>query len=191
MRKTDNHNINAKLGIRRHILDRFGDRELDVLDCFSGKDESIWSVLKNEYRVKRYTALDVKAKQRRLKIDSAKYLAGEKWEHNVIDLDAYGSPWKHWELVLKRRLDGDASVFLTIGSTFFGVLSSESLGMLGIPKETPKGIHKSLGKDIVEYFLGIAERFGSRVVEAYESLNPGGNARYLGVILKKINDENI
>ena len=115
--KTDNHNLGAKLALRRRFLSDFHSAEpFSVVDCFSG-GEALWTPLRAEFPVAEYLALDVKEKRGRLKIDSLRYLQNQEWNHDVIDLDAYGSPWRHWYEVLKRGKT--CTVFLTIGNTMF------------------------------------------------------------------------
>lgn len=96
MIKQDNHNLQAKLDLRRHFLRQLPmDRPLSVLDCFSGS-EVIWTKLRTEFNVGEYLALDTKAKANRLKLDSLKYLQVQRWQHDVIDLDAYGC-FRKWQ----------------------------------------------------------------------------------------------
>lgn len=181
--KTDNHNIDAKLALRRACL-KVG-APIKVLDCFSGS-EAIWRILRNEYDVTEYLALDVKRKKNRLKIDSLKVLTGQTWTHDVIDLDAYGSPWAHWHEVLKSDRHKQLTVFLTIGSAVFGRLSGFAIKSMGIPGETPAGMHKQLNKKSLSYCLAECYKYAWIVEEAKEAPNPGGSARYIGLNLKKI-----
>lgn len=180
--KTDNHNLDAKLAVRRACLPN--GRPLKVMDCFSGS-EALWNVLKKEYDVSEYLALDIKRKRGRLKIDSLKVLKGQTWDHDVIDLDAYGSPWAHWHEVLISNRHTRVTVFLTIGSAVFGRLSNAAVKAMGVPAETPAGMHRQLTGKSVSYCLAEACKNDWVVDDAKESLNPGGNARYLGLNLRK------
>lgn len=181
--KTDNHNLSAKLDLRRALLSRFPSSEgFAVCDCFSG-GEAIWTQLREEFAVRNYLALDVKSKRGRLKLDSLRYLQNQKWEHDVIDLDAYGAPWRHWFEVLKH---GRAcTVFLTIGNTMFKGQQSEALAALGITFEIPVGLHGGLAPLVVDHCLGQALGYGFQIPFAVEALNPGGSARYIGLRLER------
>jgi hypothetical protein len=124
-KKTDNHNLSAKLAIRRWLLNRYHiGRPPDVLDCCQGSGV-IWTALRREYEVESYLGLDVKRKAGRLACDSARYLEAAGWSHDLIDVDTYGSPWRHWYAVL-RNGGGEISLALTIGQRVTGTVGSLS-----------------------------------------------------------------
>jgi hypothetical protein len=122
-----------------------------VLDCFSGS-EVIWSTLRQEYEVADYLALDIKAKRGRLKMDSLRFVR-EKTESafDVVDLDAYGAPWDHWEAVLNWHRP--LTVFLTVGAVGLKAASKTSLRMAGLPVETPIGMHAALQPILTDFCL--------------------------------------
>ncbi|HZU48538.1 MAG TPA: hypothetical protein VFA16_15010, partial [Mycobacterium sp.] len=92
--KTDNGNLEAKLGLRRHFLRRYHmENKPMVLDCCQG-DGIIWRKLRQEFECD-YWGVDVKPKRGRLSIDSVRILAQPGWPHDVLDIDTYGSPWRH------------------------------------------------------------------------------------------------
>lgn len=159
------------------------------MDCFSGEHEAVWSVLKHEYQVEEYLALDIKKKNKRLAIDSLKVLQGQKWHHNVLDLDAYGSPWEHWFEVLKTDRHDHVFVFLTIGTTMHGNLTKSALKALGVPLNTPTGMHRQISALSEKYCLTQLHEHDWIVTLAQEALNPGGSARYIGIHLTKRNHE--
>lgn len=187
--KTDNHHLGAKLALRRKFLATFhAEQPFSVVDCFSG-GEALWTPLRSEFPVAEYLALDVKEKRGRLKMDSLRYLQNQKWTHDVIDLDAYGSPWRHWYEVLKR---GQAcTVFLTIGNTMFKKQQTEALAAAGLVFRTagrivfkiPAGLHGSVTDIVERHNLALAcERF--QIPLAMEAKNDGGTAKYIGVRLE-------
>jgi hypothetical protein len=180
--KTDNHNPAAKLALRRQLLSELPRKmPLSVADCFSGS-ETLWGVLRQEFPVREYLALDVKPKRGRLKLDSLRYLQNQQWEHDVIDLDAYGSPWRHYFEVLKRRRP--CVVFLTIGSTGMRVQQAEGLASIGIVGfRPPAGMHAALADLITERALGAFYSYGLALLSGWEASNPGGSARYIGLRL--------
>jgi hypothetical protein len=182
---TDNHNLEAKLELRRVALRAFK-RPLRVLDCFAG-EQVIWDTLRRELKVADYLSFDLKPKRGRLKLDSLRFLQGQRWAHNVIDLDAYGSPWSHWVEVLKRRIP--CCVFLTIGTGRNGrntKISFDAIELAGMPLNLPFGMHCGLLETVNERCLGACFRHGMHPRAAWEALNPGGNARYLAVILEPV-----
>jgi len=180
MTKTDNHNLAAKLELRRELL-RTIEGPLSVADCFSGTSEAIWTALRKEFNVREYIALDLKAKGRRLKLDSLRYLQGQRWTHDIIDLDAYGSPWRHWFEVLKRGRS--CIVFLTIGNTMFRQQQAEALRMMGITFKLPGGLHSAVSESAAAYCLAAA--LANFNVERSLEAENHGNARYIGVKLRR------
>lgn len=187
MTKTDNHNLRAKLELRRHFLRaaRFR-RPISVVDCFSGS-EVIWSTLAREFKVAEYLALDMKEKRGRLKMDSVRYLQNQAWTHDVVDLDAYGSPWRHFfEVVQRCNSNGRPMVvFLTIGNTLFKGQQKEALEFLGIPFKLPTAIQGQLADLVFEHCLAAPLVSGLSIERAAEALNPGGSARYVGLQICK------
>src|SRR3954469_21082851 len=98
----ENSHLKAKLDLRRHYLERYhaaGERR--VFDGFQAKG-LLWSILRKEFPLASYWGVDLVEKKGRIKVDSARVLAQPGWNANIVDLDAYGSPWKHWLGVLKN-----------------------------------------------------------------------------------------
>jgi len=185
MGKTDNHNLDAKLDLRRHFLRRYHASGANVFDAFQGSGK-IWSTLRNEFSVSGYWGVDVKPKRGRLKIDSARVLDQPGWPFDVIDLDAYGLPWKHYRAVLThgRR---DLTIFLTVGSLTMGGsgLSNELRSILGITLNgIPNAVSAKINEGFTKYCLGGCWDIGYQSSECIEALNRGGNARYFGIRLK-------
>lgn len=179
--KTDNHDPRAKLNLRRRFLEKYhSSGDARVVDCCMGSG-FIWGVLKKEFNLSSYVGLDLKPKKGRLKIDSARYLEAGGWKHNCIDIDTYGSPWKHWLAVLNFA-EWPVTVFLTIGLIRIGgggSMQKEALKIIGIPKKTPVGIIGSLHDYACNCCLAEAlKRFD--IVEAIEA-ESNGSARYIGI----------
>lgn len=133
-KKIDNSNLTAKLELRRHFLRKYhADEPPHVLDCCQG-DGVIWKRLREEFPVTSYWGVDVKLKKGRVKLDSVRILAQPGWPQNVIDIDTYGSPWKHWAAML-LNVERPMTVFLTIGKGFkaLTVLDKVCLRAIGIP----------------------------------------------------------
>lgn len=184
--KTDNHNPAAKLELRRHFLRRYHAGGADVLDCCQGSG-LLWSQLRREFSVRSYWGLDVKPKRGRLKMDSVRVLAQPGWPQDVIDVDTYGTPWKHW-LALLPNVTRPLSVFLTCGRVFTGGAlplsgaEAEAIGAVFPSLRLPGAFTPVLCEIAVEHFLALPARHGLAVVEAVEAVSDG-NARYLGVRL--------
>lgn len=178
--KTDNHNPWLKLSLRRYFLRKYHtDGKIDVLDCCQGS-AVLWTELQREFSVSSYLGVDLKPKKGRVKIDSVRILQQPGWTQNVVDVDVYGSPWKHWREIV-RNLSQPTTVFLTIGQWQMGT-DAEILKALGCDVlHIPPGIAVSLHNKALPYLLA-----KGNVVECREALNPGGSARYLGARLEPL-----
>lgn len=184
--KTDNHNPKAKLDLRRYFLKKYHANDPPrVLDCCQGGG-LLWDQLRREFSVASYWGLDVKPKKGRLKLESSRVLAQPGWSQNVIDVDAYGAPWKHWEGILENS-SGPITVFLTIGSIMFkGSVDKHSFKAMGLERlaeKLPKSFSHKLSEIAVSYSLARSFVFGKITTEAVEATNKG-NARYVGIRLE-------
>lgn len=194
--KSDNANEKVKLDLRRYFLERYHvGQSPHVLDCCQGQGV-IWSHLRKEFSVASYWGIDQKPKKGRLRIDSARILAQPGWRQDVIDVDTYGSPWTHWEQIL-RHGNHAMTVFLTIGVSMLGSTRLpgkcfEAMGLVGMEHLTASLPHLStiqaaLYPAAVPYMLAIA---GARLVEAVEAVETvetveaRRRARYIGVRLE-------
>src|SRR5690606_34501325 len=125
------HNLPAKLELRRYFLRKYhSDKPPAVLDCCQGSGV-IWTELRKEFEVASYWGVDLKPKKGRLKIDSVKILAQPGWTQDVVDVDAYASPWKHWEAILANG-HFPLTVFLTRGSHSLKTLDQHEKQALGL-----------------------------------------------------------
>lgn len=184
-KKVDNHNPVAKLALRRHFLRRYhSNGEIRVLDCCQGSAR-LWTQLRTEFPIATYWGVDLKRKAGRLQIDSQRILNQPGWRENVIDIDTYGSPWKHW-FALLQHCDHDATVFLTVGHVALGGVDKTLLTALGLGAlEVPAGIAVKLVTLGSAYCIGKCSESGFGVAEVAEVENPSGSARYIGVRLVK------
>lgn len=184
--KNDNSHMNPKLELRRHFLTKYHGKQdpARVLDCCQG-EARLWTTLRREYKLESYLGLDMKHKRGRLRLDSTRFLAQPEWPQNVVDIDTYGSPWKHYRAMLPN-VRGAVTVFLTIGQVLMGTdrIILETLGLQRL--RLPAGIACKLHDLALTYCLAEACGFGIIISEAVEAL-PSGNARYIGLRLEKAN----
>ncbi|MFA6927119.1 MAG: hypothetical protein WCQ69_08995 [Bacteroidales bacterium] len=183
--KTDNANLPSKLALRRHFLSAWPPES--VLDCCQGNG-IIWSTLRREYPV-RYMGVDIKHKKGRVKIDSVRILDQPGWDFDVVDIDTYGSPFKHWLAVLLhgRR---DITVFLTIGRMGgMTVLDKALLSCvrLNFTRRPPNMLISKFHEQLTDYAIAAAGAHGWAIIEAMESPR-SRNARYIGIRLKRLID---
>lgn len=185
--KTDNADPAAKLALRRYFLDKYHSEDPPhVLDCCQGGG-LLWARLRAEYSIGSYWGVDIKPRKGRLRLDSVRILQQPGWPQNVVDVDTYGSPWKHWEALLPR-ISRPTTVFLTIGQKVTGTvgrMSKEAIGALGLKKlqrKLPAAFHVKLRFLALSYCLTRSYVYGITVTEAVEAVSTG-NARYVGVRL--------
>lgn len=198
MSKTDNGNLPAKLALRRHFLAKYhADGSARVLDCCQG-DGVVWTALRKEFSVASYWGLDQKVKRGRMSIDSALVLGHPGWGQNVIDIDTYGSPWKHW-LAMLPNMPHSLTVFLTIGRRGIAngnlspkELANEEREVLGMPhgffsvcgKRASTLLGSRLGDLAANMSLARALDYAT-VAEAVEALGKTAT-RYVGIRLEKL-----
>lgn len=185
-KKTDNHNPKVKFDLRRYFLSKYHIHEPPrVFDCCQGSG-LLWNQLKQEYQVASYWGVDLKPKAGRLKVDSSRILEQSGWSFDVIDVDAYGSPWKHWSHILRNASDG-VTVFLTVGLIRMGgggQLDQTQKDILGIYNlNVPPGIQGKLHELSAKYLLALTG-VHCTIAEVKEAF-PSNNARYIGVRLEK------
>jgi hypothetical protein len=127
--------------------------EVNVLDCFAGKG-TIWRA------VQLVTGREINT----LPIDTTNsdgffYLPGDNRSFlsiidlsrfNVVDLDAYGSPYDQLKILFDRGYKG--SVFVTHISFDFGSTHLAMLKEIGFPNEMVNKIHSLFQKNGWEYF---------------------------------------
>jgi len=184
----DNSSLTTKLAIRKYMLDKWSQEPIRVLDCCAGKRE-IWTALQKDYDVKEYLAADVKATRGNLRVDSRRLVADKDVcsRFDVIDVDTYGSPWTHWESIIKN-CGQDVTVFLTMGrSGGQKAVDGAALEMLGLNGlDVPAGIRWRLADLCVSYCLTKCYDYGIILKEAVETRSPGsGGANYYGIRLRR------
>ena len=179
---TDNDNLAAKLELRRHFLKTYhADGKARVFDCCQGS-AVIWTKLRSEHPIASYWGVDMKPKAGRLKIDSVRVLEQPGWREDVIDVDTYGAPWKHW-LAILRNAKGPTTVFLTLGQHGAGggmtAMQNVVRDTLALPPSTPPMLAAKVAYLATDRMLAKAlPRW--RIEECLEA-PPGERARYIGV----------
>ena len=185
-KRTDNADMDAKLGLRRWFLNRYhGGQRVRVIDCCAGLGR-IWGSLRKEYDID-YWPLDVKPIPGVQRIASERLLAMPGWQADVVDVDTYGQPWKHW-LAMLPNAPAPLTVFLTSGRAggMNGRYGNEIRRIVGWQFEQldPPPMLLSEFADIVERaLLSQAANVGLRIADA--RFASSRNARYLGLRLEK------
>lgn len=180
---SDNSHIDEKLALRRMLIEKYHARDARVFDCCQG-DGVIWRQLRKEYRIDGYWGVDLKEKRGRLKIDSSRILAMGIRE-NIVDIDVYGSPWRHWLLMLPTIRE-PKTVFLTIYTKAFKrALSKEEAFSLGLGKH--KHIVRLFGHKLTSvaprYCLAECYKYGVKIIDAAQYNH--NDINYIGVRIER------
>ncbi len=181
--KTDNSHLEAKLKLRRYFLNKYhADGDVRVFDCCQGSG-IIWEKLRGEYQVQTYWGVDLKPKKGRVVVDSARVLQCGLTE-NVVDIDTYGSPWKHY-FNFSKTIAKPVTVFLTWGIVRIGGgnLCKETMKANGWSKFTlkaPKALFVKLEQNTLSYLLSSGCKNGNMIIEA-KRMAVEGNAIYIGL----------
>lgn len=184
-KKTDNHSFGPKLELRKYFLRKYHTPETThVLDCCQATGQ-LWKMLAKEHPLTSYWGVDIKPKKGRIKIDSVKILAQKGWPQNVVDIDTYGTPWKHWVSLL-ATISRPTTVFLTIGLIRMGgggTMDTASKKILGVETlDLPPSLQGQLWEISEEYMLAKAQKIGIMIEESVEVVSTG-TSRYLGIRL--------
>jgi hypothetical protein len=188
--KTDNANPASKLELRRYMLRKYHvNGDIRVFECCQGSG-LLWGQLQKEFVLTSRWGVDLKPKAGRLKIDSVKVLAQPGLNANVIDIDTYGAPWKHWAALLPNITE-DTTVFLTSGLVTMGggsTLSREARAAAGIPEDW--NLSPVFTGWILEYSTShlLTMGCGDCTIEEVAESTRGKNARYFAVRIKKADD---
>jgi len=187
--KTDNSDPQAKLDLRRYFLRTYHTAAPPhVLDCCQGSG-LLWRSLRQEFPIASYWGLDQKPKKGRLQIDSVRVLAQPGWRADIIDVDTYGSPWKHW-LALLPHVRRPVTVFLTVGATnasLLGGVDRATLQALGLPARTPPTLSANVAAPLAcSLHLGRAASHGLSIAEALGAVATSHDRKtyYLGLHLR-------
>jgi hypothetical protein len=187
----DNTDRGEKIVIRQRLLAEI--ERPAVLEAFAGSGH-IW---RECYQGLPYLGLDLKpwpTGRNLLKVDNRKFLrAADLSEFNVFDLDAYGSPWHQFLIVLHRRslAPGEKiAVAITDGLNFKMRMSSLPDGLRPY-LNIPAGLDipcLNLHQDFISarVVTQAAARHGLTIDLALRGENSRGNMRYYGVIFKKV-----
>lgn len=132
-RSKDTTSMASKVALRLRLLQERGLSSVSVLDLYAGEGH-VWKEMRKHVAVTSYMPVDIKRRQRGTLVMPAAFAARrlDLSGFDVIDIDAYGEPWRPAFAVL-RRLQKRTLVFLTCGMTsFLTAASDDTLQTLGL-----------------------------------------------------------
>jgi len=128
--RTDNSYLADKIALRLSMLP--DKKVLNVIDAFYGHG-TIWKNIQKRYEGEiKITRIDIEQKEDVFMLlgDNAKFLASLPLEkYDVIDLDAYGVPYKQLKILFERKFRG--LIFVTFIQNIMGRLPNDFLYDLG------------------------------------------------------------
>lgn len=168
------------------MLARCGIHPLRVIDCCAGSGV-IWRTLMKEFEVERYLAIDKNPAKGRIATDSARVLLSRPLSWNVIDIDTYGSPMRHFK-ALEGGIESPTVVFLTYGRIPVGTDDSLLWRDVGWTDEFARRVPAMLRHRIIgRYGTSSALRSASGaaiIIEAFGYRTPTGT-EYVSVLMDK------
>jgi hypothetical protein len=180
-KKSDNSHLKEKLDLRRHFFRAYHAAPPRVLDCCHG-DGVIWERLRSEFPVKSILGIDKKAGKNIIQADSLRFLRTFDLDYDIIDIDTYGSPWKHWREIIPK-IKGPTTVFMTYGRPWIQA-DPVIAEFMGIPSQTPCSLLQKLGTIHISYCVAVSYNYGLNVVESIRCAHTH-KIEYLGVRLER------
>ena len=151
MKKTDNHYTKEKIQLRKDVISKV--ENSSILECFAGKG-ILYNELKNTCNIN-LISIEIehnKYKSAHLTGDSFKYLKSlDLSNYNIIDLDAYGIPFKYIDYLFKSGFKG------------YVIVTAIQTGMGKLPKQLSQDTIKEINNIInntshtEEYIKGISK----------------------------------
>lgn len=189
--KHDNTSLPLKLALRRRLLHPFAEQwPLLVMDCCAGSG-LIWKRLRREFAVELYLPFDVKRVKGAVRVDSARWLRDVGVCGSVVDVDAYGEPWRQYRAVLAGEWpQSDLLVFLTVGQGVgsLGKISRAALQALGMKAEWHQSIPPA-SQEIRDLIVDACLTHGAgeeiEFVQAVHASPIGSKTRYFGLWLRR------
>lgn len=189
--KRDNSARKTKTAIRTRVLEAIGAEKARVFDAFAGAGVAYYTVWK---RAAAYVGCDLKwypDERQAYVADNRRILRMlDLGGFNIVDLDAFGSPWEQAYILSARRQLAPGETFglvLTDGSGLklkFGA-SPTALAMLAKSPLVAPDLARQHSRIIDSAIEAVAQRMNGRVVKRHQATGKAGTAmRYIGLVLE-------
>jgi hypothetical protein len=163
-KKTDNSHFGIKVKLR---VDHLPEGDVRVMDCYTGKG-LIWK------QVKEATGRNILTLPIDIRKDIGFHLPGDNLGYlatltlskfNVIDLDAYGIPYKQLRLIFDRDYHG--IIFVTFIQAIYGQLPFGMLEEIGFTKTMIEKCPSLYAGRGWEYFCEFLAKYGVETICHY------------------------
>lgn len=159
-KQTDNdpEMFNIKVELRERLIK--ANDSYKILEAFSG-DGRLWRTIKNKYPLKKINVLRIDTKAGKkgtyLKGDNVKFMRSmDLTRFDIIDLDAYGSPFNQLEVIFNSKYSGP--IICTFIQIMTGGINKELLLKLGysltMQKKCPS-LFSTNGMDKMKAYLSL------------------------------------
>ncbi len=181
--QTDNSFLEGKIKLR---VDNLPTNKVRVLDCFGGNGE-IWELIKarNPKKIKGILRIDQKQARKGIYLigNNVKFLQNlDLRKFNVIDLDAYGVPYKQLAAVFAHKFTQPTAVFVTFIQSMFGRLPLDLLVKLGYSETMIKKCPTIFNRHGIEKLKGFLSLHGVKEIKRYFDLSE--RKHYLYFLIK-------
>jgi len=151
--KTDNSFIKAKILLRLNCIHSINKNHINLIDAFAGEN-ILWDAVKKMVK-KNITVLKIEKKSGiksiYLKGNNIKFFGVLKISNfDIIDMDAYGSPYKQLEIIFEKQYHG--IIICTFIQSVYGGLNKSMLFKLGYTEKMIKKIPTLFNKNGFEKF---------------------------------------
>ncbi len=168
--KTDNSYLYGKIALRKNAIEQL--KKIKVLDCFGGKG-IIWEKIKsiNKKQCIEVISIEIEKGKNKKAIEgnNLKLLPSlDLKEFNVIDVDAYGSPFKQLDIILNNRtLKQGTIIFVTDIQTMQGAVPHKLLLQDNITRKMIKKIPSLFYKKSFEIMKSYLNKKGITKIDIY------------------------
>jgi hypothetical protein len=172
--KKDNSHFDLKVKLRLDNLP--AKNSLTVLDCFAGSG-LIWNQIKKKTQ-KKLNIVSIDKKPAFLKGNNIKYLKSLNLnDYDIIDLDAYGIPFKQIEIILNSNFKG--IIFVTFIQSVFGMLPKNMLLKIGYSEKMIDKIPTLFNRNGLNKLLIYLGLYGILYIQGYFLNNSLKNYFYI------------
>jgi len=176
-KKTDNSHLPEKAYLRIESIKKIKKPIVNVLEAFAG-DGLIWREVQKKTD-KKINILKIEKKDGKkgvyLKGDNMKFISMFDFTNfDIIDLDAYGSPYNQLQVVFKKQFTG--IVHCTFIQNLYGCLNKKMLYQIGYKKEMIDKIPSLFNKNGFDKFKQYLAING---INKINSISPEENKHYL------------
>ena len=182
--QTDNSNFEVKVKLRN---DNLPPGKCRVLDCYGGTGR-IWETIKKRNPKKKIEVLRIDKKKDRggvyLVGDNRKFMeALEPGQFDVIDLDAYGIPYKPLIWLFERSHGHPTTIFATFIQSLYGCLPTDFLVNSGYSHKMIKKCPSLFYRDGFEKLKGFLANKGVKKIKHYS--DKANRKHYICFTIKK------